>query len=485
MNENIIILFFFFNISFCYYSLKLRRIYLPAFTTDFNNNEVINTNIENNTTINLQKNNNKNEEIESEIYDDIPLNKSELNKLNESYIKTKNIKLEAYTTDFYLGSNKQYFRLLLSTSEDYITVAGKLCRFCNVSKKYNFELSNNSNKLNFIKKRNLYLSKSVKYAYFQDSLFVPSQTMKNNIPQNYIINITKMNFKVIESDKSGFLNSDLYDGILALNYYDKKFNNNFEIRNSSFIQELYKEGKISSPSFSVIITPANINRLYLGNIMKNDYIKNYVNTTMNKGKCKIITNNNWICRLETIEYKNYVYSSKSHHKEYSASTINFNLKQNKLIIPDIYYELIVVGWRWERRSCGKNCHYTTKEYDKWCNYYDDTIYCTCGSVNDFGLVTFHFENNSTLDIDLRNYIYYNKSAFFFHCKVDIELSKNNEFVIGLRGLNNTILSFDMEQKIIEFFHKRQTINYFYFYLWLIFLIFLLIIYIVFEIYEKK
>ena len=155
------------------------------------------------------------------------------------------------------------------------------------------------------------------------------------------------------------------------------------------------------------------------------------------------------------------------------------MKQNKLIIPEIYYNLIVVGWRWVKKRYGKNYNYSTKKYvkkyDKWCINYGDTIYCTCNDINNFGLVTFYFENKSTLNIDLRNYIYYDKSAFNFHCKVDIELSKNNEFIVGLKGLNNTILSFDMTQKKIEFFHKKQTIYHFKFYLIIGFFIILIIL----------
>ena len=35
------------------------------------------------------------------------------------------------------------------------------------------------------------------------------------------------------------------------------------------------------------------------------------------------------------------------------------------------------------------------------------------------------------------------------------LSDKDEFIIGLRGLNNTILSFDLDDKKIEFFHKKN------------------------------
>ena len=110
------------------------------------------------------------------------------------------------------------------------------------------------------------------------------------------INISKLYLKVIELDHSGFLNSNLVDGILSLNYNKKS-----EIPNKNFIRELIKEKIISSPSFSIIITSSNINRLYLGDIMNNNYIRNYLNSSMNKGECKII-DYNWQCRLTKIEY---------------------------------------------------------------------------------------------------------------------------------------------------------------------------------------
>ena len=58
----------------------------------------------------------------------------------------------------------------------------------------------------------------------------------------------------------------------------------------------------------------------------------------------------------------------------------------------------------------------------------------------FGVITLIFQNNSRLDIDIRDYVYYDESAYFFKCRVDATLSDNKEFVIGLKGLNNTILS---------------------------------------------
>jgi hypothetical protein len=177
--------------------------------------------------------------------------------------------------------------------------------------------------------------------------------------------------------------------------------------------------------------------------MNNNYIRNYLNSSMNKGECKII-DYNWQCRLTKIKY-NDKYPTCSHLK-YDNSILTFNLKENKLTIPNKYYDLIVRGYYYEEGH---------KEYNKYCTIYGENIYCICFNKNNFGIVTFHFDKDSTLDINLQDYIYFDNTAYFFKCKVDINLSKNNEFIIGLKGLKNTILSFNMQEGKIKFFQKKN------------------------------
>jgi len=435
MKVNILLLFLLFNISYGYIPLVLNKIYLQVLTNDSN------TDIEINETIRQKLD-------DLEEYNDLPLNNSELNLLNQSYIKTKNINSTQYTVELYLGSNKQIFRLLLSTSDDFLTVSSINCKLCNVSNKYNSALSKTNKKLD---KKNYKsnFNKSFNYEIFQDSIHIPSESIKNDIIQKNNINISSLYFKVIELDSSGFLNSDLIDGILSLKYSSKS-----EIQKNNFIRELYNERIISSPSFSIIITSTNINRLYLGDIMKNEYVRYYLNSSMNKGECKII-DDNWRCRLSHIEYNALRYNHWEQQIFTDYSILTFNLKENKLTIPEYYYDLIVVGYRYVTRKVG-DTYVTSKESNKWCRTYGGIIYCSCSPEKDnFGILTFHFENNSTLDLDLREFVYYDKKPFIYKCKVDIVLSKKKEFIVGLKGFNNTILSFNMEDKKIKFFHKKK------------------------------
>ena len=128
------------------------------------------------------------------------------------------------------------------------------------------------------------------------------------------------------------------------------------------------------------------------------------------------------------------------------------LTKKKLVIPYIYYNSIIIGYYYESTKKGRR----RRVYNKYCYRYSGQIFCSCSAdKKDFGVITLIFQNNSRLDIDIRDYVYYDESAYFFKCRVDATLSDNKEFVIGLKGLNNTILSFDLDDKKIEFFHKKK------------------------------
>jgi hypothetical protein len=205
---------------------------------------------------------------------------------------------------------------LLSTFDDNNTISSINCNSCNVSNKYNSTLSNiNTNLTDII--YGDFLNQEISYKIFIDSCSILSHSKKNGIIEKINLNMDNFLFKVLESDSSGFLNSDLIDGILSLSY-----NNNSQIPNNNFIMELYNEGKISSPSFSIIITSSNVNRLYLGDIMKNEYVKNYVNSSMNKGECKII-DNDWKCQIDYLEYVDFIRPSSSHTK-WANSIVKFD-----------------------------------------------------------------------------------------------------------------------------------------------------------------
>ena len=433
MRANILILLVCLDISFCYYAMKLKEINLTLLS---NNTNVTNNVSEINSTLQAQLD-------ELEEYLDLPLNNSELNIINESYIPTKNLNQFLYAADVFLGSNMKFFRLVLSTFDDYTTISSENCTSCNVLEKYDSSLSNTSVQIIDVN-NNLNVSPDYSYKLFQDSCFVPSESSHNGVKETRSISMDKLLLKVIESDTTGFLNSNTVDGILSLSY-----NNDSSMPNSNFIRELYNEGKISSPSFSVFITSSKVNRLYLGDIMKNEYIQNFVSNSMNKGECSII-DNSWKCKVKILQYADFIYDTPQNI--FVSSNVSFDLKQDSLIIPYKYFYEVIVGYK--VRKSGRSY----MKRNKACTWVFGGIQCSCKGKDSFGVMTLHFENRSKIDIDLRNYVTYDPNAIFYQCQIDAKLGNDDEFVIGLKGLNNTILSFNMDEKKIEFFHKKKTSN---------------------------
>jgi hypothetical protein len=88
MEINILLLFFLFNVSLCYYSLKLNKVYLQNISNDINNSTL---------GFNDNNDNNANSEINDEYFEklknnvDFPLNYSDLESINQSFILTQNI----------------------------------------------------------------------------------------------------------------------------------------------------------------------------------------------------------------------------------------------------------------------------------------------------------------------------------------------------------------------------------------------------------
>ena len=448
-----LILILLFHFHFSYYSFKLN---------DLN----ISRKIKRNNTINkgIAKNLTKQQILDLQADNELPLNSSFFNKLNNTYIKAKNIKSKIYSIDTYFGSNKQYLRLLLSTFDLYTTVASKDCKSCAVNNKYNPSLSNK--KMKILVKHN---NKKENYKIILDSCEIGTESAKNGIIQKNNLTIDELAFKVLDSKESRFPNSKLVDGILSLSYNSKT-----KIPNNNFIMELYNEGKISSPSFSIIVTSSHMSRLYIGDILKNEYVRNYVNLSMNKGECDII-DNKWQCKVKYVKYTDFRYS-RSNSKERDDSIVKFSLNENLLILPEKYYETMIVGYRYESQKVGDSYTYV-KKYNKLCSDYDGIIYCSCPSMRSFGAMTFQFKNGSKLDVKIEDYVTYDNTAYFYKCRVDVALVSENIFVVGLRGLNNTILSFDMEDKKIKFLHKKKTlINRSY---WLLIVIVFFVIFILF------
>ena len=167
----------------CYYSSKLDEIYLQSLP----NNDP-----------NLVKDNSSFQENIKNLYElnDIPLNYSELDSFNESFIEVDNVKFELYTTSMLIGSNNQLFKLLLSTLDDYTTIASINCSGCRTSNKFNSLLSNTS--ISIAKQGDVsFIDLDFESAIFQDQFIFQTNYIQNGNKFRNSVKLEKLNFKVI------------------------------------------------------------------------------------------------------------------------------------------------------------------------------------------------------------------------------------------------------------------------------------------------
>ena len=94
MKINILTFFFLFNASISYYSLKLKKVKIQNISNDTNN---------------ITLGYNETNEIDDEYFEylkdrvDFPLNYSDLESINHTFIFTKNLNSEFYTVGLYLA----------------------------------------------------------------------------------------------------------------------------------------------------------------------------------------------------------------------------------------------------------------------------------------------------------------------------------------------------------------------------------------------
>ena len=109
------ILILLFNYHFSYYSFKLNELNTLR---KHKNNNTINKGIAKNLT--------KQQILDLQVDNELPLNSSIFNKLNSTFIKAKNIKSRLYSIDTYFGSHQQYLRLILSTFDLFTQLHQKI-----------------------------------------------------------------------------------------------------------------------------------------------------------------------------------------------------------------------------------------------------------------------------------------------------------------------------------------------------------------------
>jgi len=230
--------------------------------------------------------------------------------------------------------------------------------------------------------------------------------------------ISKQNFLLV-THASG-IRSLASDGVLGLNIDDDGNSQN------SFIQQLYNEKIISSPSFALHLSPnGNESTLLLGDISESRELDSL---RSKMGSCSVPSSSKlWECSLDTVNVngKNITVISK----------VVFDSGASFMIIPINDFKLIRNDTI-SNRTCAMN------------NL--NQLVCKCESVSEFpGLKLLLGGSNMTLNPEqLVKY----QPQFEYPCRFNILLDLNifGSWVLGESALKGLLVSYDIKNRNIGF-----------------------------------
>ena len=355
-----------------------------------------------------------------------------------------NYKDVQYSGDIYVGTPYKKFSVIYDTGSNLFWLPSINCTLkCrNDTNRYNPELSSTS--------QNMHIKKNISYAkgYIKGRLYKEKVCLNKKSAFSFLYNkeLSVDNYKLIAVYKEKYLFKTIFDGIVGLGINDEGYINN------SLIKLLYEQNKISKPSFSFYLFSNNntndISRLYIGDILENDYIYNLFKDKINY--CYLPDNNEyWFCQSNTLKFElkeNNTNSNSSKTKVVtSKSGVIFDTGTSFTIIPKNDSQYIMDYFN---NTLGKNCFIT--KYQQ--------IFCECNSDKEFGNIKIYFDENNYYQINFEDLIKYNKS-FRYQCHFQMLVNKIDfgSWVIGDSSLRSSLITFNMQERKISFIQNINNI----------------------------
>ena len=347
-------------------------------------------------------------------------------------IKLYNYKDVQYSGDIYVGTPYKKFYVIYDTGSNLFWLPSVNCTLkCrNETNKYDPELSSTS--------KNLHIKKNISYAkgFIKGKLFKDKVGLNKQSIFSFLYNKEMFvdDFKIIAAYKEKYLFRAIFDGIVGLGINDEGDINN------SLIKLLYNQNKISVPSFSFYLLSYKgnnntnyISRLYIGDILENNYINNLFK---NKTKYCYLPGRNdyWMCESQFIKFEK-LNTTKTLN---SKSGVIFDTGTSYTIIPNNDSNFVM---NYFNNTLGKKC-FITKFHQ---------IICECNSEKDFGNMKIYFDEENYFLINFEDLIDYNRN-FRYQCHFKILMS-NLEFgmwVIGDSSLRGNLITFNMKERKINF-----------------------------------
>ena len=362
-------------------------------------------------------------------------------------LKLYNYKDVQYSGEIYVGTPYKKFTVIYDTGSNLFWLPSVNCTFrCrNGTNKYIPELSSTSKYLH-IKKNISYAKGYIKGRLFKDKVALNKRTILSSL---YNKEIYVDDFKIIAAYKEKYLFRTAFDGIVGLGINDEGDINN------SLIKLLYNQNKISVPSFTFYLfsnkheNSTNENsRLYVGDILENDYINNLFK---NKIKYCYLPENNvyWLCKSQSIKFElNSENNSTNINKTKTISTqsgIIFDTGTSYTLLPMNDSKYIMDYFN---DTLKKKC-YITKFHQ---------IICQCNSEKDFGNIKIYFDEENYYQINFEDLIDY-KQNYVFQCRFKMLVDKINfgTWVIGDSSLRSSLITFNMQERKISFIQNISKI----------------------------
>ena len=202
---------------------------------------------------------------------------------------------------------------------------------------------------------------------------------------------------------------------------------------NSYIETLYNQKQINSPSFSFYLFGVNnISRLYVGDILNNVYIAKLFKDK--KQECIVDSNNlYWEC----YPFKGIKLINNDKNKTfYTNSSIIFDTGSSYTLIPKNDFMAIFNFLKLDH-----NCMINI----------DNQLVCQCLKKNEFGKIEIHFDDKNKFVMNLNEMIeYYQNSNYQCHFQIIMELYDLNTWVLGDSALRKNLINFNMYERKISF-----------------------------------
>ena len=344
-----------------------------------------------------------------------PLNNETISKF--TVVELSNYKDVQYIGDIYIGTPSTQLSVIFDTGSNVLWVPSSDCINCiKKANRYNSKLSSTSRETN--------ITKSINYAigFVEGNLCYDTVSLNQN--KNFKVN--DLLFLNVNDEQN--LTGTVGDGVFGLGIYNE---DNPQI---SFIDSLYNQKQINEPAFSFYLMGVkNISKLYIGDILKNEYVVNFFKNKVNE--CFVDSN---ALYWECIANGGIILSNKDKTKEkifYTNASFIFDTGSSYTMIPKNDFDVIF--------------NFLNLEHNCILNKYNELL-CQCNDQKDFGKLEIIFDKNNKFVINFEKMINIVSGNYKCHFQIVKEYYDLSFWVLGDSALRGNLISFNLYERKISF-----------------------------------